>query len=99
MEETIRRKVEIDLELDTEVKEKEPNKFKTIIDLAEAVDKWRIFPRLFIGLYLFVFYKFSMWIMLLENPTTQQASLFSVITGIGAAWFGTYVATGGKKSE
>jgi hypothetical protein len=37
------------------------------------------------------------WFTSLEDPTTQQASLISLLIGAGAAWFGLYVNSGNKK--
>lgn len=63
--------------------------------LAKMVDTWRIFPRIFISVYLYLLYQSSMWFMSLENPTTDQFGLVSVIIGAGAAWFGLYVRSKG----
>jgi len=73
------------------------NRFKFLLDLAEVIDAYRIFPRAFITVYIYMFYKTIDWFMALPEPNTQQAGLISVITGIGAAWFGLYVNSGGKK--
>lgn len=72
---------------------------KKIISWAIAFDAWRIFPRLFFGIYIYLMYETVTWFMLLENPTMEQAGLISVITGVGAAWFGQYVASGKKNKE
>ena len=96
-EKVLSKSVRLDLELNPQTEQQTiPDNFKTIFWLAKVVDAWRIFPRLFISAYIYVFYEYAMWMMALENPTTRQASLFSVITGIGAAWFAAYVATGKK---
>ena len=71
------------------------NKYQKWIDLAEAVDSWRIFPRAFLSVYIFLLYYSTMWIMGLPDPNSQQAGLISIIVGAGAAWFGLY--TGSKK--
>jgi hypothetical protein len=68
-----------------------PNRFDFLIDLAAAVDNFRIFPRIFISVYIYLLYETVMWFMGLEAPSVEQAGLISVITGIGAAWFGLYV--------
>lgn len=94
MSEPIKQKVEIDLEIDSNVTDTSKNPFHVLIHLAKVLDEWRIFPRLFISAYIYVFYEYSMWMMTLAEPTTQQASIYSVITGIGAAWFGLYVNSG-----
>ena len=38
------KKVNIELEVDTNVVNSSKNKYKSWIDMAEAVDAWRIFP-------------------------------------------------------
>lgn len=85
--------------LKLQIREKElveqSNKFRKGIALANMIDKWRIFPRIFISVYLYLLYHSSMWFMALENPTTDQFGLVSVIIGAGAAWFGLYVRSKG----
>lgn len=58
---------------------------------AETFDSFRIFPRLFISVYLYLLVDVVQWFMALDAPNTQQAGLVSVIVGSGAAWFGLYV--------
>ena len=86
-------------QLKLQIREKElveqSNKFKKGIALANMIDKWRLFPRIFISVYLYLLYESSMWFMSLENPTTDQFGLVSVIIGAGAAWFGLYVRSKG----
>jgi hypothetical protein len=62
-----------------------------IKDYADAFDTWRIFPRIFIGVYIFLLIEVVYWFMALDNPNMEQAGLVSVIVGSGAAWFGLYV--------
>ena len=88
--EGVSKKVKLDLEVDTSVKDLGPNPFVWIIHLARAVDAWRIFPRIFITTYIFLLYKCVIWFMALENPTLEQSGLISVVVGAGAAWFGLY---------
>jgi|TARA_R110002074_G_scaffold336462_3_gene506996 hypothetical protein len=59
-------------------------------------DRLRIFPRIFISIYIYMFYEVVQWFMLLQDPNMAQAGLVSVITGAGAAWFGLYVNSGTK---
>ena len=40
----ISKKVKVDLEVDTSVKDLGPNPYAKIIHMARAVDAWRIFP-------------------------------------------------------
>ena len=73
------------------------SKYKRWTDLAHAVDQWRIFPRAFITMYIYLLYKVVMWYMALQAPTMEQSGLVSVVVGAGAAWFGLY--TGSSKSK
>ena len=57
----------------------------------ETLDKLRLFPRLFITVYIWMFYDVVQWFMSIPEPTNQQACLVSIIVGAGAAWFGLYV--------
>lgn len=91
------RKVKLDLEVDTSVKDLGPNPFVKVIHLARAIDAWRIFPRIFISVYIYLLYAVVSWFMGLDNPTMEQSGLVSIIVGAGAAWFGLYVGSGGRK--
>ena len=66
-------------------------------NFTKTLDKLRLFPRLLIGVYIWMFYDVVQWFMALEAPTNQQAGLVSIIVGAGAAWFGLYVRTGSSK--
>ena len=66
---------------------------------AQAIDKWRIWPRLLITLNGVMFYQTTAWFMSLPDPTNAQSAFVSVIVGAGAAWFGLYVGSGGKDKE
>jgi hypothetical protein len=57
-------------------------------------DKLRVFPRIFISIYIYVFYDVIQWFMTIPEPNMAQAGLVSVVTGAGAAWFGLYVNSG-----
>ena len=39
------KKVNLELEIDTNVVDSSKNRYQGLIDLAVAVDQWRIFPR------------------------------------------------------
>ena len=69
------------------------------IHLAQAVDSWRIFPRAFLSVYIFLLYYSTMWFMALEEPTLEQSGLISIIVGAGAAWFGLYAGTSGSSKS
>ena len=65
----------------------------------EILDRLRLFPRLFITVYIWMFYDVVQWFMALEVPTNQQAGLVSIIVGAGAAWFGLYTNSSKSKSD
>jgi hypothetical protein len=90
------KKVNIDLEVDTSVKDLGPNPYAKLIHLARAVDSWRIFPRVFITTYIVLLYKCVIWYMELPNPTMEQSGLISIVVGAGAAWFGLYTGSSKK---
>ena len=94
--ETAKKKVSVELEVDTSVKDLGPNPFAWIIHLARAVDAWRIFPRVFITTYIYLLYKVVVWYMELPNPTMEQSGLVSIVVGAGAAWFGLYTGSRAK---
>ena len=96
-EDTTKRKVKLDLEVDTSVKDMGPNPYAKIIHMARAVDSWRIFPRIFISTYIFLLYKVVIWCMALEAPSMEQSGLVSIVVGAGAAWFGLYTGSRSKK--
>jgi hypothetical protein len=69
------------------------------LHFARTIDAYRIFPRLFITVYMWLLMHTSIWFMNLEAPTMEQAGLISVVVGAGAAWFGLYVHSGGGQSS
>ena len=77
--------------------EKNDNPYQKLIFIAQAVDSWRIIPRAFLGVYMYLLYYTTFWFMDLPDPTMQQSGLISVVVGAGAAWFGLYV-NGGKSN-
>ena len=87
---TASKKVSVELEVDTSVKDLGPNPYAKLIHLARAVDSWRIFPRVFITTYIILLYKCVIWYMGLNAPTMEQSGLISIVVGAGAAWFGLY---------
>ena len=68
-------------------------------ELGKAFDVWRVFPRVFITVYIVLLYQVTHWFMNLADPNNAQAGLVSVVVGAGAAWFGLYTGTGGKKND
>lgn len=96
---TAKKKVLVELEVDTSIKDLGPNPFVWVIHLARAVDAWRIFPRIFITTYIYLLYKVVVWYMELPNPTMEQSGLVSIVVGAGAAWFGLYTGSRAKSSK
>ena len=92
----VSKKVAVELEVDTSVKDLGPNPYAKLIHLARAVDSWRIFARVFITTYIYLLYKVVIWYMELPNPTMEQSGLVSIVVGAGAAWFGLYAGTSKK---
>ena len=75
------------------------NPWQKFIFMAQAVDSWRIFPRLFLSVYIFLLYYATMWFMNLPEPSMEQSGLISIIVGAGAAWFGLYAGTSKGKTD
>ena len=90
------RKIKLDLEVDTSVKDMGPNPYARLIHMARAVDAWRIFPRAFLTVYIVLLYKVVIWFMSLPAPSFEQSGLVSIVVGAGAAWFGLYTGTSKK---
>ena len=89
----IKKSIQIDLEVDTNTVNSGTNPYQKWIWAARAVDAWRIFPRVFLSVYIFLLYKTVLWYMDLADPSMEQSGLISVIVGAGAAWFGLYAGT------
>ena len=87
------KKVNLELEIDTSLVDSSKNRYQGLIDLARAVDAWRIFPRLFLSVYIYLLYKVTIWFMNLPLPSFEQSGLVSIVVGAGAAWFGLYAGT------
>ena len=67
------------------------NPWQKWIHLARAVDAWRIWPRAFLSVYIFLIQLVVMWFLDLPEPSMEQSGLISILVGAGAAWFGLYV--------
>jgi len=64
---------------------------------AEGLDALRIFPRLFMGAYIWILVEASVWFLNLSVPTLEQAGYMSVIVGAGIGWLSAYVNSGNNK--
>ena len=76
--------------------EKNDNPYQRWIFVAQAVDRWRLIPRAFLSIYMYLLYYVVFWYMDLPEPTMEQSGLISVVVGAGAAWFGLYTSTSKK---
>jgi len=66
------------------------------IFLASAIDSWRIFPRIFVMVYIYLMYESVMWFMLLPEPNIEQSALVSVVVGAMGVVFGVYSGKTGQ---
>lgn len=92
-----KKKLQVEIELDTTQKTPEHNKFEVFLQFADVIDAYRIFPRAFIATYLYLLIETTQWFMSLPEPNASQAGLISVVVGAGAAWFGLYTSTGSAR--
>ena len=80
-------------------KDREVNSWQKWIHFSEMVNSFRIFPRVFITVYMILLYKSVDWFMNLSDPSMPQAGLISTIIGAGAAWFGLYTRSTGDGKD
>ena len=92
-----KKKLQVEIELDTTQKAPEHNRFESLLQFADVIDAYRLFPRAFIGTYLYLLIQTTQWFMSLPEPNASQAGLISVVVGAGAAWFGLYTSTGSAR--
>tara|TARA_R110000823_G_scaffold293065_3_gene411876 strand:- start:316 stop:627 length:312 start_codon:yes stop_codon:yes gene_type:complete len=97
MDEPIKKK--IDLEVEVTPNNLGVNPYHKWIHLARTVDAWRIFPRIFVGVYIYLVYEVVLWFMTLEEPNLEQAGLVSIIVGAMGAVFGIYAGTSGQSKK
>lgn len=64
--------------------------------IAQHIDEWRIFPRIFMLIYYFYLGKVLFWQITLPEISTQQAAVLSILVGITPAMLAFYVSTGTK---
>ena len=75
------------------------NPYQKVIFVAQAIDSWRIFPRVFLSIYMYLLYFTTFWFMALAEPSFEQSALISIVVGAGAAWFGLYAGTSGSSKS
>ena len=82
----IKKKLELDIDVTPQNLGNNP--YQKWIHLAKTIDAWRIFPRVFVGVYIYLLYEVVIWFMTLEEPNLEPAGLVSIIVGAMAAVFG-----------
>ena len=95
--EPVKRK--IDLEVEVTPNNIGVNPYHKWVHLAKTIDAWRIFPRVFVGVYIYLLYAVVMWFMTLDEPNIEQAGLVSGVVGAMAAVFGIYAGTSGQSKK
>jgi len=73
------------------------NPWQRYIWFSNMVDAYRIFPRAFLSVYMYLLYYTTFWFMDLPEPSFEQSGLISIVVGAGAAWFGLYAGTAKDK--
>ena len=52
----VKKKIELEVEIGSTHIERGINPYQKWIHLAKAIDAWRIFPRMFLSVYIFLLY-------------------------------------------
>ena len=97
VDEPIKKKVNLELEITPN--NIGANPYHRWVHLAKTVDAWRIFPRIFVTVYIVLLYDVVTWFMTLAEPNLEQAGLVSIVVGAMAAVFGIYAGTSGQSKK
>jgi hypothetical protein len=73
------------------------NPWQKWVFAAKTLDAWRVIPRLFLSIYMYLLYYATFWFMDLSDPSLEQSGLISILVGAGAAWFGLYTSSAAKE--
>ena len=92
-------KKKVDLELEITPNNLGVNPYHKWIHLAKTVDAWRIFPRVFVSVYIVLLYDVVTWFMTIPEPNLEQSALVSIVVGAMAAVFGIYAGTSGQSKK
>ena len=90
MDEPVKKKIELELEVGTSSVERGVNPYEKWVHLAKTIDAWRIFPRIFVVVYIYLMYESVIWFMNLTDPNLEQSALVSVVVGAMGVVFGVY---------
>jgi|TARA_R110000782_G_scaffold86590_6_gene167835 hypothetical protein len=96
MDDPIKKRVDLELEVTTN--NIGVNPYHKWIHLAKTIDAWRIFPRVFVSVYIVLLYDVVTWFMTLGEPNLEQSALVSIVVGAMAAVFGIYAGTSQTKN-
>ena len=88
--------VQLELEVDTKTVDSSKNPYQKWIHLAKAIDAWRIFPRIFVIVYIYLMYESVIWFMGIPDPNLEQSALVSVVVGAMGVVFGIYSGKSGQ---
>lgn len=66
------------------------------LDIAEVLDAYRVFPRLFLFGYSWVIYDSYRWFKGLPEPSTGHTFMISTVWGMAAVITAWYLNTGRK---
>jgi hypothetical protein len=83
--------------MEMEMAQEPDNPWQRYIWFSQMVDAYRIFPRAFLSVYMYLLYYTTFWFMDLPEPSFEQSGLISIVVGAGAAWFGLYAGTAKDK--
>ena len=78
-DEVVTKKINLEVDVSGTSSVAGPNRFQKWIELAQAVDSWRIFPRAFLTTYIVLLYKVTVWFMGLDEPSLEQSGLVSIV--------------------
>lgn len=53
-----------------------------LLEWAEIIDAWRLWPRLFLVAYFYHLHTLVFWYITLPNPTTEQTAMVGAITAL-----------------
>lgn len=69
---------------------------QTLLDAAEILDAWRVYPRILIAAYGFVCWHLTLWFETLKNPSTEQMAFAAAVLAMATPLLGLYMGTGRK---
>ena len=67
-----------------------------LLNLAEVVDSWRVFPRIFLSVYLYLLLDINLWYTTLQSPSDLQYSYLQLVWGVITVLTAWYMSTGRK---